>query len=77
MGVKQPEAHLDLQKVKGIAAKSKDLMGHLRVCLSSHTMEICSSAPANTIELHIVDKLMRGVQEGTDIVSRSKLPKVW
>lgn len=83
MGVKQPEAHLDHQKVKGMAAKSNDLMGHLRVCRFNHTMEICSSAPANPIQLDIMDRLFYEVGaageggESLRIVSRSKLPKVW
>lgn len=64
MGVKQPEAHLDLQKVKGMGAKSNDLMGHLRVCRSNHTMEIGSSTPANPIQLHIMDSLFYEVGAG-------------
>lgn len=80
MGVKQPEAHLDHQKVKGMAANSNDLMGHLRVCRFNHTMEICSSTPANPIQLDIMDRLLYEVgAAGKGVVtdSRSKLPKVW
>ncbi len=53
VGVKQLEAHLDLQKVKGMAAKSNDLMGHLRFA-SLITQWRSAAAPANPVQLHII-----------------------
>lgn len=72
VGVKQLEAHLDLQKVKDMAAKSNDLMGHLRFA-SLITQWIRSSAPANPVQLYIIDS---SIPDCTDIVNFKKSAKI-